>query len=169
MREAEEKFDFLNARSICQNGHNSLNYLFDKSTQTIESSVDTTATERTSSKKLLGKKRKLKRPHKKAKTPKKRVNKFQIINEAHLSITKNNNDLPWDQIMQDDDDRNLERLIIKYSLLCQRREMLLIDDQIRNLKNKRLILDVVTRVGYERLKQLPVEVSTEASSGEENE
>ena len=164
MREAEDKFDFLNARSNCQNRHNNLNYLFDKSTQTIESSADTTATEKRSSNNLLGKKRKLKRIFKKVKSSKKRVNKFKIEKVANLSITKKNNELPWNEIFEDDDDENLERLIIRHFLICQRRDMQSIDLEINSLKQRRRFLDITTRIGYDLLKNLPVEVSTEASA-----
>ena len=166
MSEVESNFDALYRRPDFQNENNSLRNLLDTATQTIESSVTTTNQDRNNNN-LLAKKRRL-RKFKRIKALQNKQKKYKIVSTTKLSLPSNTLELPWDDItLDDDDDENPQRHEIKLQLLLLRRAIACIDLEITDLQLKKIILEISARERFDRLAQLPVEVSTDASSGEE--
>ena len=166
MSEVESNFDALYRRPDFQNENNSLRNLLDTATQTIESSVTTTNQDRNNNN-LLAKKRRL-RKFKRIKALQNKQKKYKIVSTTKLSLPSNTLELPWDDItLDDDDDENPQRHEIKLQLLLLRTSIACIDLDITDLQLKKIILEISARERFDRLAQLPVEVSTDASSGEE--
>lgn len=166
MSEVESNFDALYRRPDFLNENNSLRNLLDTATQTIESSVTTTNQDRNNNN-LLAKKRRL-RKFKRIKALQNKQKKYKIVSTTKLSLPSNTLELPWDDItLDDDDDENPQRHEIKLQLLLLRRVIACIDLEITDLQLKKIILEISARERFDRLAQLPVEVSTDASSGEE--
>ena len=166
MSEVESNFDALYRRPDFLNENNSLRNLLDTATQTIESSVTTTNQDRNNNN-LLAKKRRL-RKFKRIKALQNKQKKYKIVSTTKLSLPSNTLELPWDDItLDDDDDENPQRHEIKLQLLLLRRAIACIDLEITDLQLKKIILEISARERFDRLAQLPVEVSTDASSGEE--
>ena len=165
MSEVESNFDALYRRPDFQNENNSLLNLLDTATQTIESSITTTNQDRNNNN-LLAKKRRL-RKFKRIKALQNKQKKYKIVSTTKLSLPSNTLELPWDDITLDDDDENPQRHEIKLQLLLLRRAIACIDLEITDLQLKKIILEISARERFDRLAQLPVEVSTDASSGEE--
>ena len=166
MSEVESNFDALYRRPDFLNENNSLRNLLDTATQTIESSITTTNQDRNNNN-LLAKKRRL-RKFKRIKALQNKQKKYKIVSTTKLSLPSNTLELPWDDItLDDDDDENPQRHEIKLQLLLLRRAIACIDLEITDLQLKKIILEISARERFDRLAQLPVEVSTDASSGEE--
>jgi hypothetical protein len=166
MSEVESNFDALYRRPDFLNENNSLRNLLDTATQTIESSVTTTNQDRNNNN-LLAKKRRL-RKFKRIKALQNKQKKYKIVSTTKLSLPSNTLELPWDDItLDDDDDENPQRHEIKLQLLLLRTSIACIDLDITDLQLKKIILEISAREHFDRLAQLPVEVSTDASSGEE--
>ena len=166
MSEVESNFDALYRRPDFLNENNSLRNLLDTATQTIESSVTTTNQDRNNNN-LLAKKRRL-RKFKRIKALQNKQKKYKIVSTTKLSLPSNTLELPWDDItLDDDDDENPQRHEIKLQLLLLRRAIACIDLEITDLQLKKIILEISARERFDLLAQLPVEVSTDASSGEE--
>lgn len=166
MSEVESNFDALYRRPDFQNENNSLRNLLDTATQTIESSITTTNQDRNNNN-LLAKKRRL-RKFKRIKALQNKQKKYKIVSTTKLSLPSNTLELPWDDItLDDDDDENPQRHEIKLQLLLLRTSIACIDLDITDLQLKKIILEISARERFDRLAQLPVEVSTDASSGEE--
>ena len=166
MSEVESNFDALYRRPDFLNENNSLRNLLDTATQTIESSVTTTNQDRNNNN-LLAKKRRL-RKFKRIKALQNKQKKYKIVSTTKLSLPSNTLELPWDDItLDDDDDENPQRHEIKLQLLLLRTSIACIDLDITDLQLKKIILEISARERFDRLAQLPVEVSTDASSGEE--
>ena len=167
MSEVESNFDALYRRPDFLNENNSLRNLLDTATQTIESSITTTNQDRNNNN-LLAKKRRL-RKFKRIKALQNKQKKYKIVSTTKLSLPSNTLELPWDDITldDDDDDENPQRHEIKLQLLLLRTSIACIDLDITDLQLKKIILEISARERFDRLAQLPVEVSTDASSGEE--
>ena len=166
MSEVESNFDALYRRPDFLNENNSLRNLLDTATQTIESSVTTTNQDRNNNN-LLAKKRRL-RKFKRIKALQNKQKKYKIVSTTKLSLPSNTLELPWDDItLDDDDDENPQRHEIKLQRLLLRRAIACIDLEITDLQLKKIILEISARERFDLLAQLPVEVSTDASSGEE--
>ena len=166
MSEVESNFDALYRRPDFQNENNSLRNLLDTATQTIESSITTTNQDRNNNN-LLAKKRRL-RKFQRIKALQNKQKKYKIVSTTKLSLPSNTLELPWDDItLDDDDDENPQRHEIKLQLLLLRTSIACIDLDITDLQLKKIILEISARERFDRLAQLPVEVSTDASSGEE--
>ena len=166
MSEVESNFDALYRRPDFLNENNSLCNLLDTATQTIESSVTTTNQDRNNNN-LLAKKRRL-RKFKRIKALQNKQKKYKIVSTTKLSLPSNTLELPWDDItLDDDDDENPQRHEIKLQLLLLRTSIACIDLDITDLQLKKIILEISARERFDLLAQLPVEVSTDASSGEE--
>ena len=166
MSEVESNFDALYRRPDFLNENNSLRNLLDTATQTIESSVTTTNQDRNNNN-LLAKKRRL-RKFKRIKALQNKQKKYKIVSTTKLSLLSNTFELPWDDIaLDEDDDENPQRHEIKLQLLLLRRAIACIDLEITDLQLKKIILEISARERFDLLAQLPVEVSTDASSGEE--
>lgn len=185
MSEAETNFEMLAQRTNNHNENNGLNELIDNSNQAIDSTAPTNTNEEGDKKILLGKKRNLKPKHKKKA---KRKKNYRIQNTTNLSIERSNNStssqnqnlsqnndnnnedeqLPWDQIQEDDNDNALRQVLILL-LRNKKIEIDLINLDIKLLELKREELKYKARDIFTLLQHIPVEVSTEASSEQENE
>lgn len=101
---------------------------------------------------------------------------FSIIRGNNSAFSQNQNlpqnihgiSLPWQEIEEDDNDNEQRQSLIL--LLCDIKINIdLIDLKIKLLKIQRKAFENYARFGFIVLQQLPVEVSTEASSGDEKE
>jgi len=151
MKEPDNNYDPLKKESDFHNEKNSHRRLTNKATQTRKSRALKKATHGRNNNNLLGKKRK---------------NKFKIESTIKLSIPRNTPELPWGDIEQEDNE-NPQREEILFLLHILRLEMNLIDQQIDLLKLEKQSLETTARVGFDLLKILPAEISTEASSEDE--
>lgn len=178
MSEAENIFDRLNIQSNTQNENATLNNWFDNPAQSLGSNVHTSANEQRPNNNFLGKKRIKKRlstkfkkakasKGKKSKKSKKTGNNYQIEKTANLSLLNKMPEIPWDEIEQDDSE-NPQRQNLVLKLLYLRLKMSLINIKISLLELKKLSIEEDILYGFIYLKSLPVEVSTDASSGDEN-
>ena len=120
-------------------------------------------------KKYNGKRISLRTKVKKSKASKgnkniKQEKNYKIEKTANLSLlTRNLDFLPWDEIEQDDSE-NPERVDLIRALLNARQNLDKLDVQILLLKLTKIDLDRKIIRGFDCLKDLPVEVSTDASS-----
>ena len=120
-------------------------------------------------KKFIGKRRSLRPKVKKAKASKgnknsKQEKDYKIEKTANLSIlTRNLDFLPWDEIEQDDSE-NPQREILIRALREARENLYLLDIQFLLLQLTKNDLEEEIIRGFDCLKDLPVEVSTDASS-----
>ena len=118
--------------------------------------------------KFIGKRKRLRPKAKKANASKGNKNSKQGINykiekTANLSLLTGNLVFPWDEIEQDDSENPLREALIM-TLRDSRRSLDLLDNQILLLKLIKYDLEKEIMTGFDCLKELPVEVSTEASS-----
>ena len=80
-----------------------------------------------------------------------------------MSLLTGNLVFPWDEIEQDDSENPLREALIM-TLRDSRRSFDLLDNQILLLKLIKYDLEKEIMTGFDCLKELSVEVSTEASS-----